>query len=206
MTGPPDSLIEVLENAREIGLLGPGPIETHMAHSLAWADALGDFDGQFLDLGCGGGVPGLVLCWAWPAAQAVLLDASKRRVAFLGEAAEKLGMGGRVRVIAERAEIAGKDPNLREQFDLVVSRGFGSPGTTAECAAPFVRVGGRISVSEPPGGQAERWPVAGLEQFCLENEAQVVQGDASFVILRKYAVLDPRWPRRDGRPHKRPAW
>jgi len=71
-------------------------------------------------------------------------------------------LGERVRVIRSRAEVAGHDPALRFQFDLVTARGFGPPAVTAECAAGFLRVDGRLVVSEPPEDRVSRWPSDGL--------------------------------------------
>ena len=62
-----------------------------------------------------------------------------------------LGIGHRVSVLSSRAEIAGHQPQWRGSFDAVVARGFAAPGVTAECAAPLLRVGGLLCVSEPPG-------------------------------------------------------
>lgn len=204
--GAPGALVEVLERARSLGFLGPGAVQGHLEHALAWAEVLGPFEGRLLDLGSGAGVPGLALATAWPGCQAVLLDASKRRVAWLQETTRALGLVDRVSAVAARAEDAGRDPELRERFDLVVARAFGPPAATAECGAAFVKVGGRLSVSDAPGAETGRWPDQGLEGLGFEAAVRVVQGGASFVILRKCAPLDERWPRRDGRPHHRPLW
>ena len=60
-----------------------------------------------------------------------------------------LWLGDRVEVWCGRAERLGRDAHRRGAFDAVVSRGFGAPAITAECAAPFLRVGGQLVVSEP---------------------------------------------------------
>jgi 16S rRNA (guanine527-N7)-methyltransferase len=149
----------VLERARGWGFLGPGDLETHVAHALAFASASDGEPARALDLGSGGGVPGLVLAAGpWAATSWVLLDASERRCAFLTAAVAELGLGDHVGVRRERAEVAGRDSGLRASFDLVVSRGFAAPAVTAECAAPFLVVGGRLVVSEPPTPDPGRWP------------------------------------------------
>ena len=84
------------------------------------------------------GLPGLVLVGMWPDCRATLLDAGERRCAFLAEAVDRLGLGGPGDGRAVPAEEAGRRPDLRGGFDLVVARSFGPPAVTAECGAPFL--------------------------------------------------------------------
>lgn len=210
-----DRLREVLERARRIGLLGPAPVEDHLAHARAWALALGEPPPRVLDLGSGAGVPGLALAEAWPDTVWTLLDAARRRGEWLVQAVRELGLVDRVAVVVGRAETLARSDELRDGFGLVVARGFGSPATTAECATGFLALGGRLSVSEPPvGGRAEsgpsatpsdRWPVPNLAELGF-GPPHFVRGRAGFVILRKTTRTDPRWPRRDGVPQHRPLW
>ncbi len=199
-------LLGVLQGAQDLGLIGPGPPAAHLDHTRAWADALGDPPDSFLDLGSGGGVPGLALMLEWPDARATLLDSRHRSVEWITDAVTRLGWGDRVTAICERAETAGRDPHLREAFPLVVARGFGAPAVTAECGSPFVLVGGRLSVSEPPGGDTTRWPSDPLATLGLRLVETRVVGEASFVVLEKVAAVDDRWPRRVGKPAHRPLW
>jgi 16S rRNA (guanine527-N7)-methyltransferase len=209
-----DAAVEVvLERSRRLGFLGPGSVRVHMDHGLGYAQGFPSPPHRFLDLGSGGGVPGLVLALHWPVADGVLLDASARRCAFLAEAVVQLGCQSRVRVVRARAEEAGRRTDLRATFAAVVARGFGPPATTAECGAPFLAVGGRLVVSEPPDGggdelpreTAERWPPGGLAALGL------TRGDAwrsrfgyqSLVLQR---TCPDRFPRRNGVPAKRPLF
>ena len=125
---------------------------------------------------------------------------------WIEEAVARLGWADRVDVLEARAEAAGRDPELRESFPLVVARGFGPPAVTAECASPLVRVGGRLSVSEPPGGDAARWPADHWRVLGLRLVETQVLGEASFVMLEKVEGLEARWPRRVGKPAQRPLW
>jgi 16S rRNA (guanine527-N7)-methyltransferase len=158
-----------------------------------------------MDLGAGGGVPGLVLAALWPDTVFVYLDANRRRASFLESAVELLGWVGRVSVRCERAEIAGRKEGLRAGFDLVVARGFGPPPATAECAAPFLRLGGLLLVSEPPPDglpAEERWPAEGCRLVGLDPVLKVTS-PVSAQILRQASVCPERYPRRDGMPTKR---
>ena len=94
---------------------------------------------RLVDLGSGGGLPGLVVAGGWPDATLVLLEANGRRAAFLRRAVERLGLGDRVTVLEERAEVCGRREGLRAGFDGVLARSFGRPAVVAECAAPLLR-------------------------------------------------------------------
>jgi 16S rRNA (guanine527-N7)-methyltransferase len=212
-----EALTEILTTARELGFLGPGPVEAHLRHGHALARLLGDFSGSFVDLGSGGGVPGLVLLGAWPRSQAVLVDVSQRRCRFLRRAVAELGLSGRAQVWCGRAEELAREPSLREAHPLLVARGFGAPPVVAECGVGFVSPGGALAISEPPPSAVHadarvslaarrRWPEPGLGRLGLALEAELRAPDAGVVLLRKREPSDDRWPRRTGVPGKRPLW
>jgi 16S rRNA (guanine527-N7)-methyltransferase len=137
----------------------------------------------------------------WPASSWTLLDANGRRGRFLRRALAELGLAERVEVWIGRAEELGRDPGRRGAFDLVVARGFGPPAVTAECGAPFLAVGGSLVVSEPPGGDAGRWPAEGLATVGLSLE-----GNPSPAVMRAVqgTPCPARFPRRS--PAKRPLF
>jgi 16S rRNA (guanine527-N7)-methyltransferase len=201
------ALRDVLEEARALGFLGRGPVADHVRHAHAMARFIGSPPGPVLDLGSGGGVPGLVLAGAWRV-EVTLLDATHRRAMFLLEARHRLDLAARVRVVEGRAEVLARDATLREGFDLVVARGFGGPAVTAECAVGFLGPNGRLVVSEPPMSSGSRWPADGLAALGLElvRVGDQGAGSPSFAELRRTGELDPRWPRRTGIPTKRPLW
>jgi len=202
-------LVGVLESARRFGYLGPTDVEHHLDHAIGFAEvANGAPPPAFLDLGAGGGVPGLVLAVMWPGAQATLLEAGRRRCAFLRHAVSTLELGSRVEVLCGRAETLGRRSELREHFHLVVARAFGGPAVTAECGTPFAKVGGRLVVSEPPDaeGTVGRWPESGLAELGLRRCGRRAVAAGAFVVLEKVESLSDRWPRRVGIPAKRPLW
>jgi 16S rRNA (guanine527-N7)-methyltransferase len=209
-------LVEQLERSRALGFLGPGPVEPHIDHARRFAAALEGLGASVaarpvraLDLGSGGGLPGLVLVSAWPTTDWCLLDANQRRTEFLQDAVDELGLAERVAVRRGRAEELAHDPSLRCTFDLVVARSFGRPAVTAECAAGFLAVGGSLVVSEPPSVQREgdpadgpRWDPDGLAQLGLEDRGQ----HAGCQVLRAIEPCPERYPRRIGIPAKRPLF
>jgi len=199
-------LLDVLEKARARGLLGPGPIDAHVDHARGLAHLVEPAPASFLDLGSGGGVPGLILAEEWPQASAVLLESRQRRCAFLDAAAEQLQLGGRVTVACGRAEDLARDHAFRASVELVVARSFGRPAVTAECAVGFLRPGGRLLVAEPPDTEGDRWPAAGVAALGLTGPERGRAGDVTAAVLTLAAPVDDRWPRRPGIPAKRPLW
>ena len=163
----PDDLDEVLRQAQDLGFLGPGPIASAAPPRRGrcarwrWTASSPEAPLEFLDLGSGGGLPGLVL--ALGAARlrplsGILLDAQQRRTASSQEAVDRLGLADRIagRDRPGRGRRPGSEPH-RERYDLVVARAFGPPAVTAECAVAFLRPGGRLVVSEPPDPDSARW-------------------------------------------------
>jgi 16S rRNA (guanine527-N7)-methyltransferase len=205
------AVARMLGEARGLGFLGPGPVEAHVAHARGFAAAAAsagvpvDQDLAVVDLGSGGGVPGLVLAALWPDAGLALMDGSARRAEFLRRAVEVCHLEDRVSVWEQRAEDAGRDPQRRGQADLVVARGFGPPSVTAECAAPLLREGGRLVVSEPPGDLHDRWPEGPLGELGLGCPS-MFRDRFGFQVMTQCRPCPERFPRRVGVPAKRPLF
>ena len=228
MSGDADSqaagLVGVLARSRELGFLGPGPLDEQIAHSQAFGKLVGDFvnrggslpsplddsyPGRFLDLGAGGGLPGLVLLAQWPTSTAVLVDAQEKRCRFLAEAVADLGWEHRAEVRCGRAEVLARDPELRGTFGLVVARGFGPPPVTAECSVGFLSPAGTLAVTEPPettGSSNDRWPTSGLAELGFGPPELLRSVQAGAACIQAAQIAEERWPRRDGVPGKRPLW
>ena len=222
---------------------GPlGRLDSQVAHSAAFADLVLDLLPTCLhrrlgivDLGTGGGVPGLVVACRLaatlaaarpqaatgredlaatspPAAEGAhlwLVEASESKAAFLADAVSQLGLSGHVSVIRARAEALGRDAAFRGAVDVVTARAFGKPAVTAECAAPLLAPGGVLVVSEPPpdgGSLASRWPPAGLSELGLGEPRFRQVGSYGFVLLPRQRQCPARFPRRVGVPAKRPLF
>ncbi len=201
-------LTDLLGEARLLGFLGPGPVEQHMSHGLAFLRLVPQDDGRpaespAVDLGSGAGVPGLLLALACPGRPWVLIEANHRRASFLTGAVDVLGIHERVEVACQRAEEIGRSA-LRGAAGLVVARAFAGPAPTAECAAPLLRPGGSLLVSEPPGAP-DRWSADLLDHLGLAPDGAAVDP----VALRRFRQVSPcpdRFPRRTGVPFKRPLF
>jgi 16S rRNA (guanine527-N7)-methyltransferase len=201
----------VLRRSAEQGFLGSMPVSEQVDHALGFVftveTVLNRHPTSVVDLGTGGGIPGLVLLSCWPDTQIVLLDASQRRTDFLKEETADWHRDGHLEIVRGRAEEVARDERFRQQFDLVTARSFGSPAVTAECGAPLLAMGGVLAVSEPPGEDADRWPADGLVKVGLtRSSAARFESRFNYQILRKSGPTGDRYPRRVGIPSKRPLF
>jgi len=205
-------LREALSRSFELGFLGSMPIDAQIDHALGFVAVVESRVGappvSVIDLGTGGGVPGLVLGSCWPEARVVLMDASERRTQFLTETLEGWPAPVGIEIVRGRAEELGRSADLREQFQAVTARSFGIPALTAECGSSFLAPGGWMVVSEPPEAAPElRWPAVGLATVGLEPlETTRVAGRFGYQVMRKTALIEDRFPRRVGVPAKRPIF
>lgn len=132
----PGHVGKVLERSRALGFLGPGPVEAQIGHAVAMVELCGEErPARTLDLGSGGGLPGLVLAALRPAWPILLLDANQRRTDFLREAVAQLGWS-HVDVRTLRAEAAGRASDLRGGFDLVLFAVLRSPSRDRRMRRP----------------------------------------------------------------------
>jgi len=202
-------VMAILEEAQRHGVIGKAPLASHIDQARGFLSFVEDglpSNARLLDLGSGGGLPGLVIADGWPKLHVTLLDGRSSRAESLALALDDLGWRDRITVIGQRAEEAGRDPRHRASYDLVVARGFGPPAVAAECAAPFLKVGGLFVVSDPPGGgESERWPAQGCAVLGLEVLKSQVS-PWSLTALRQRELCDERYPRRTGVPLKRPLF
>jgi 16S rRNA (guanine527-N7)-methyltransferase len=163
--------IQALRESQRLGFLGARPVEEAAEHAAAFATALGSLpDGaRLLDLGSGGGLPGLVLADLFPRCSITLVDRRQKRTDFLQRAVRRLGhehvqvREADVTVVARDVE-AGREP----AFDAVTARGFGPPETTLRLARRLIHEGGTIVISEPPTG--ERWDQGFLRELGLDEQ------------------------------------
>ena len=210
--GPPsdEELHAVLRRSQRLGYIGGSDLEPHIRHARGFIGAIATPPTRALDLGSGGGLPGLVLACDWPGSSWVLLDGSQTRTAFLEHAVRELELGDRVTVVRGRAEEVAHQDDVRGAFDLVVARSFGPPAVVAECAAPFLMIGGSLVVSEPPDTFG-RWDHPDeLADLGLDLGARVGDdgrpGAGTYQELLQVTRCPDRYPRRVGVPTKRPLF
>ena len=122
------------------------PVQVARLHMLDCAALLGyaDFAHKALiDVGTGAGFPGMVLKIMEPSLELTLLDSLEKRLLWLEEVCDQLGLTG-VRFVHARAEEQAFHPDYREHFDYATARAVASMSTLCEICLPFVKVGGQF--------------------------------------------------------------
>ena len=162
---------------------------------------------SLIDVGSGGGLPGLVIKLARPDLLVTLLEANHRKTAFLETAAARLGLD--VTVVNARAEEAAHRPELREAFDAATARALAAMPALAELCLPFVRVGGRL-LAMKAGAEAEvEAALPAIERLGgrlreIAATPSSARERGQVVVVEKVAPTPPELPRRAGVPVKRP--
>src|SRR5438094_6660823 len=168
------------------GLASAAP-EGLIEDCLVLVDHLGDAR-TIVDVGSGGGLPGLPLKIVRPDLEVTLLEADGRKTAFLVRACAQLGLRG-VEVVNRRAEDAAHEAQLRERFDLAVARALAPMPVLAELCLPFVRVGGRLLAqktrSEDVGGAGRAIELLGGAQPRIEPAQSKARRSGIVVVVGK---------------------
>ena len=165
---------------------------------------------RLLDVGSGAGLPGVPLAIARPGLSVTLLEATRKKAAFLEHLVGELGLDT-TDVLAGRAEILARDPALRERFDVVASRAVARLPVLAELTLPFCRVGGIVVAQKARGATTEiedaEDAIGRLGGRLREAMPVTVPGSnvrRLLVTIDKRAPTPDRYPRRPGIPSKRP--
>ena len=184
----------------------------HFLDSLAAAMALPAemlHAGSFIDVGSGGGFPGIPMKLAFAGMRGTLLDATTKKTAFMENAREALDLRHTV-VRTGRAETLAHESGLRESFDIAFSRAVAEIATLAELTLPFARVGGLVVMHKKADVAAEIGRAQGAIEAlggCVREVIPVALpelDDRALVVLEKRHPTHERYPRRPGMPSKRP--
>ena len=180
----------------------PGLIED----CLVLVEHLGDAR-KVVDVGSGGGLPGLPLKIVRPDLELTLIEADQDKAAFLVHACAQLGLEG-VEVVARRAEEAGHDPLLREAFDVAVARALAPLPALVELCLGLVRVGGRLLAQKTEGEEtsaAERAiEVMGGSLTAVHASPSGARRAGTVVVIEKVRPTPAAYPRRAGVPNRKP--
>lgn len=187
--------------------------EVYVKHFL---DSLSLFKSKYLtgnksliDIGTGGGFPGLVVKIYNKELDVTLLDSLNKRLVFLDEVINELGLRD-VRTIHGRAEEMGRDSQYREQYDLATSRAVANLSTLLEYDLPFVKVGGYFIsmkgpeyVDEVKNAEKALKILGGKIEEIIEIELPM-DINHYLVIIKKVKETPGKYPRGGGKPKNKP--
>lgn len=165
---------------------------------------------RFVDLGSGGGFPGIPLAIALPARHALLVDSVAKKARFLGITAAALGVDDRVHVAAARAEALAGDPGQRERWPAVTARAVAPLAELVELAFPLLQTGGLLVAwkrgdIDPELAAAERAAAAaGGATFQVVDPRVTSLPRHVLVVVTKRGRTDARFPRDPAERRRRP--
>ncbi len=170
------ALHEALASSQRLGMLGARPVADVVEHALAFVAPLADIGGTVVDLGSGGGVPGLVIAAARSDLCVVLLDRRASRTDHLRRLVRKLDVERRVLVVTTDAATVA----LERPASAVVARAFAAPAVMLRIAVRLVADDGLIVVSEPP--RRRQWPPEMLAERAVRR---VPWADERVAVFRR---------------------
>lgn len=186
-------------------------IDKHFIDSISLIKAC-DLSGDkyILDLGCGAGFPGIPLKIAYPNLKIVLLDSLNKRILFLQEVIEALGLEN-VEALHGRAEDYARKAEYREKFDYCVSRAVANLTTLSEYCIPYVKEGGSF-ISYKSGKVKEELKEVKTALFLLGGKVEdtvtfelpETDMERIFVKIKKEKKTPKKYPRKAGLPGKEP--
>ncbi|MBD5088699.1 MAG: 16S rRNA (guanine(527)-N(7))-methyltransferase RsmG [Clostridiales bacterium] len=186
-------------------------VQKHFVDSLALVKAIDLSEPlKILDMGTGAGFPGIPLKIAFPNLQIVLLDSLNKRIKFLQEVIENLGLK-EIEAYHGRAEEFAKKQEFREKFDYVVSRAVANLATLSEYCIPYVKRSGKFipyksgEITEELEQSKKAIQILGgnlleVKEFLLPDS----DIGRSLVIVEKVQSTKNKYPRMGGKPSKEP--
>ena len=177
---------------------------------LAWQPPAGDTRPKVIDVGTGGGVPGVPLKIASSGIRLILLEATAKKAVFLHHLKDRLNLED-IEIVVGRAEEVAHDARYREGFDLVLSRAVAPLPTLVELTLPFCAVGGSVVVHKKGDIEEEVKQASGAIDT-LGGKLREVRAinlpefpdRRQLVVIDKVSAPPEQYPRRPGIPKKRP--
>ena len=185
-------------------------IEKHYIDSLLlWNSESFKKADKIIDVGTGGGFPGVPLAILYPEKEFVLLDSLKKRLNIIDSLTHELGINN-VTTFHGRAEDAAKQKDMREAFDLCVSRAVANLTSLSELCIPFVKIGGYFIAYKGPGAYDEAKEaenainiLGGKLESITVPEGQK-ESEHTLITILKTANTPEKYPRKAGDPLKKP--
>jgi len=159
--------------------------------ALRGVEIVSRYEGAIIDVGSGGGTPGIPLAVTLPEREVTLLESERRKTEFLEQWAEELP---NLRVVWGRAEEQGVG-----DFGVAVAKALAEPVVAAEWTLPLVRVGGAVVLWVGPSAERDR-----VARVAEKLAAELVDAPPGFLVLQRRGELPAGFPRRTGIAKKRP--
>ena len=159
--------------------------------ALAGVELVRRFEGPIVDVGSGGGTPGLPLAAALPDREVTLLEAERRKADFLERWAEELP---NLSVVWGRAE-----EHVTQSYKVAVAKALAPPAVAAEWCLPLVEEGGAVILWVGPSAELDR-----IAAVAGKIAGELDDSPPGFAVLRKKGPTPPGFPRRVGVAKKRP--
>ncbi|AFZ42492.1 16S rRNA m(7)G-527 methyltransferase [Halothece sp. PCC 7418] len=165
---------------------------------------------SFIDIGTGGGFPGLPCAIALPQSQITLLDSTQKKIAYLKTLISQLGLSG-VNAVAARAEAFAEQRKQQENYDIALVRAVAAAPVCAEYAFPFLKVGGmailyrgRWTVEEEAELSEALAELGGVIEDVQGFSTPISHSERHCLYLQKTEPTDARFPRPVGVANKEP--
>ena len=186
-------------------------VEKHFVDSLSLVKSIKlNGDESLIDVGTGAGFPGIPIKIMFPNLKITLMDSLNKRLLFLNEVINKLGLD-KIELVHGRAEDLGKNSNYREKYDLCVSRAVANISTLSEYCIPFIKLNGYFICYKADGCMNEN--------KIKKNAIKVLGGEIEEIVdfnlpdtdikrkiinIKKIKNTPKKYPRKPGLPSKEP--
>jgi len=164
------ALLAALAAIQARGAIGEASLSGAIEHADQFVAAIPPTAVELIDLGSGGGLPGLVIAVRRPDVVITLVERRATRADLLRRAVISLGVWEHVSVFA--GDVKDLATTRRGTADVVTARSFAAPDITAKWAGTLLRSGGRLVVSEPPVDDPARWDAMVLEHAQLVDQGR----------------------------------
>ena len=186
-------------------------VEKHFVDSLSLVKSIKlNGDESLIDVGTGAGFPGIPIKIMFPNLKITLMDSLNKRLLFLNEVINKLGLD-KIELVHGRAEDLGKNSNYREKYDLCVSRAVANLSTLSEYCIPFIKKDGVFASYKASDSEEEinnsknaiKILGGSISKVC-ETTLPGTEVKRNIVIIKKDKCTSNKYPRKAGTPSKEP--
>lgn len=194
--------LTAIEDDREI-------IIKHFIDSISICPIIKDKGSKIIDVGTGAGFPGIPVKIVYPDLKVKLLDSLKKRIGFLDEVINRLGLK-EISAVHSRAEEMGQQTDYREKYDISVARAVANLPVLLEYCLPFVKVGGYFiamkgsSMDELGSSKKALDELGGKIEEVMEFNLPFSDIKRNVVVVKKFRQTPTKYPRKSGKPSKVP--